>query len=142
VDKQGRFVLDGGKRIKVAKSASSSASSTAKRTSAVSSMRSGAFKFGQDLIQSSARPTPDLAGPNAKKYLQRVSKDGTRIFATTDDPRKALKTITFAEAMQQAWGAVDGDTLVQVYGMSPAQVRKQIRQALIRAGWTPDGKRP
>ena len=144
VDRQGRYVMEGGKRIKVAPSATSTSAktrATAKRTSAISKARTSAFSFGQQLLKDHAVKTPDLAPPTAKAYIRRQGPGG-RIFETTDDPAKALKSITFAEAMQQAWGAVDGDTLVQVYGLTAAQVRKQIRQALIRAGWTPDGKRP
>lgn len=145
VDKQGRFVMEGGKRIPVAdtEAGKNRAKAVENRSKAVGAARSTAFNFGKKLIVDTAIRTPDLArGVGAKAYVQRRSKDGQRIFQTTDDPRKALKTITFAEAMEQAWGAIDGDTLVQQYGLSVAQVRKQIRQALIRAGWQPDGRRP
>ena len=138
VDKQGRFILDGGKRIKVATESKNNAAKN--RTNAVSKARTSAFNFGRSLAKEVARKTPDLH-VGGKAYVKRQGRNG-QIFETTDDPMQALKTITFAEALERAWGAIDGDTLVSVYGLSPSQVRKQIRQALIRAGWRPDGKRP
>lgn len=127
VDKQGRFVLDEkGKKIKVANTTTSAGDRNKLYRDAVEGAR--------DL-----RPTP-IENPNITaltpgKYLAKQGAKGVfrrpGMPATTNDPKKARAEggMTFAEAQSY---------LQERYGLT----RARARQALIAAGWKPDGKRP
>lgn len=143
VDKSGRPILQGGKRIKVAPDPKAKVKTVTNRNRAASDARQGAFSFGKKLMADSAVVAGDRIGPDYKgKYIARKGVKGVFPDGSTNNIALAARSVTFAQAMQQAWAAVDGDGLVAQYGMSPAEVRKQLRQALIRAGWKPDGVRP
>ena len=142
VDKQGRFVLDGGKKIKVT-DAPKAAKATQNRQKAVTKARTSAFTFGKTLLKDSVTKAGERIGPDYRgQYLARAGVKGVFPDGSTNRIDLAQRSVSFAQAMEQAWAAIDGDNLVQVYGMSASQIRKQIRQALIRAGWKPDGERP
>lgn len=148
VDVNGNDVLGkNGKPIPVVPTGNKSV--TGNRSKALSDARVKAYDTGVSLRgdpipnkeQRSSRPGQYIAAPGAKGVFP--GKRGQP--ATTNDPAKALRNgevKTFADAMERAWAAVDGDGLMARYGLTRAQVRQQIRQALIRAGWKPDGKRP
>lgn len=151
VDVYGRPILDAnGKLIPVTATSSGNPKSRDNRSKALTQASQDAYKSASDLrgdpIENKSQ------GPLAKgAYIAAPGAKGSDVYAgkaglpkTTNNPSKAARdsNLSFAQALDQVYGAVGGDQLAAQYGISKSQIRQLIRQQMIRAGWKPDGRRP
>jgi hypothetical protein len=114
------------------------------KAKAVQAARTSSFSAAKATF---GKPTPNknqgllggpgkyIAAPGAKGVFPKVGQNGV---ATTNDPSKAARTggaADYAQAQQQVWAAIAGDSLMSRYGMSKEQVMAIVNRSLAAAGW-------